>query len=186
MEIKKLFQIYEVWRAENYFGGNGTRIKDVPELLKSIRDLGFTVGMSETEDICEFARNEHIKKYSETISVSAVIKKEVGMSITRPVIYIDVKYNPISDTTHGVSDSKTVYPGEGCLFLSVRSQNFDIVKYNGGDGDDRVFFAILDEVNQPVLWTFDWETFLEKEPKYELFFDDVNTDGAFLLKRVKE
>jgi len=111
MSLKEVYKFYEQWRAENYFGGNGTRIKDVPELMKKIRDLGYLVSNNETEDICELARNEHVKKYSETITVSAKIESSEPRTITRPVILFDLTYDPISETTFGVSDSKTVYPG---------------------------------------------------------------------------
>jgi hypothetical protein len=187
MSLKDLYKTYEQWRAEYYYGEtNGTQIKFVPELMKKIRDLGYLTSVNETEDICELFRNEHVKEYSETITVSSIIEKSESRKITRPIMRFDMTYDPISETTFGVSDSKTVYPGEGRLFVKLRPLSYDVIVYGGGDGDDRVIYAPLDETGKQVLWTFDWETFLVKEPKYEIFFDDVNTDGAFLLKKVKE
>lgn len=182
----KLYKTYEEWVEDH--NRKHTDIRFVYELLRSFDKLGFIVSRPNSIiDIAEFDNDEHIKKFDENIKIYRKTKSDKNRWIMRPVATLYVRYEPLGDDTVGMiseeNPKKLSRFHVGTVYHDLRPVVYDIIVYGGGDGDDKEVYAILDRRGKPILWTSNFENFSEVEPKYKLDYDDVNTDGAFLLKK---
>lgn len=179
--VYTLAKMWSEWSSRSWIGMRSATVMEVAEFLDSLRDAGMQVQHVSGHDLegdAEAIQNgweteeEAVSQESSTSrhDISIIESDEYPVRQSRRIATITFHYIPRSIRNEKV----TVYE----IGRSISIDGLRTIHYAGGDGDDCDWYELPSD---PVLYTQDWKWFFVEMPNIELHFDQISTDGAFLL-----
>ena len=181
-----LMKSWAEWQSQCWIGMRSATVMEVGQFLESLtirqglqvqrisgRDLeGDAEAIKEKWETEEKAvsQEEEISRYD----ISIITRSEYPIRESVRIATITFYYRPRSIR----EDRVTVYEIDRSISVdATRTHHF-----NGGDGDEREWYEVPSD---PILYTQDWKEFFLEMPKIEMYFDQITTDGANLLRTRK-
>ena len=181
--VYTLARMWSEWSSRSWIGMRSATVMEVAEFLESLTcDAGMQVERISGHDLegdAEAIQNgweaegDAVSQESSTsrYDISIIEADEYPIRRSVRIATISFHYTPRSIRNEKV----TVYQ----IDRSISIDGLRTIHYNGGDGDDCDWHELPSD---PVLYTQDWKWFFVEMPDIELHFDQVSTDGAFLLR----
>lgn len=184
-ELYTLAKIWAEWQSRCWIGMRSATVMEVAEFLDSLCDAGMNADCRTCHDM--EADAEAIREGWET--EEKAVSHEIETSIYEISIVLQDEY-PRRESIRIATISFFYRPrsirGEAVTVYEIdRSISVDATRtihFAGGDGDEREWYQIP---SSPCLYTQNWKSFFLEMPEIELHFDEINTDGAFLLRNTK-